>query len=200
VAAAFAWDSFPTCTWPYFQTYAPPKCDFGVVPGRQLNQTNACLCSNQLFLTSAAVAIYTGCGCVDLSTSAEQLITNCNSLTDTPIVLTADEFISIGDGNQSSCTQSISTGSNTSAKSGPNVDLIVGLVVDLLGGLIIFLALLVAIIQLLVTHKKLDANASPWPLIRESFRDWCCCCIRRPRKGTQQVNQQPVPLVPVNVP
>lgn len=128
-------------------------------------------------------------------------------MTNTPVVLTADEFISIGDGNQSSCTQSFSTDNNnnnknnTVANNSPNSDLIVGVTVGVSAGLIALLALVVTTLQLLVTHKKLPEGASPWPLIRESFRDWCCCCTRRPRKATKQVDQEPgVALVAVDVP
>lgn len=206
VAAAFAWDSFPDCAQPILERYAPIACDFGVNPGYELNHTNACLCSNQRFQDSSAVAIYIACGCITLSQSANQLVTNCDN-TNTPAVLTADEFISTGDSNQSSCTQSFSANNNSSnnnavTQSGPNTDLIVALAIGIPGGIIALFALVVTVLQLLVAQRALPESASPWPVIRNSFRHWCCCCTRRRPQNLPDQNKQglPVAQVPGGVP
>jgi hypothetical protein len=198
--AAFAWDSFPTCTQPILQHYAPGTCDLALT-GNDLNRTNNCLCSNRDWIDASAVGIYIVCGCDALSLTAEQLTQNCNS-TNTPAISSQDDYISIGSGGLSTCTPApFSVGGGTSGGSGQNcssgatVDsnqsqncpgtdsgLIVALAIGVPSAFVAGIAALIALLQLLVTHRKWPENGSPWPIIRDSFRAWFCCCRRKRHK------------------
>jgi hypothetical protein len=193
--AAFAWDSFPACTQPILQHYAPGTCDLGLT-GNDLNRTNNCLCSNREWIDSSAVGIYIICGCDDLSLTAEQLTQNCNN-TNTPAISSQDDYVSIGNGGLSSCTpspfsvdggttgdttQNCSSGTTSDSSQTqvcPRTDLIVGLAVGIPSALFGGIAAFVATLQLLVTYKKVPENASPWPIIRESLRGWFCLRARK---------------------
>ena len=114
-SAQYDWSDYPVCAQTYMAEYAPTTCAIGTPGITDGMQENECLCSDTNFLTSAAKAIYSNCGCSDLTTSGSVMVANCDASFATPI-LNAVQFVMAGDGNEATCKAD----ANTSADPAPS--------------------------------------------------------------------------------
>jgi hypothetical protein len=170
VLAAFNFNNYPECAQSLCYELAPASCDFGSADDYEAEQTDACLCTNSGFISDLASDIYKTCGCQVLTTSAQVFNDNCAKY-QTTSVISVEDFIAEGDGGHTSC-----------ASTGLDAGTIVGIVFGIVG----FFALVVAVLQLVVSIMGLDERYQPWPYIRT----FCCCCCCSPRHQ----HNRPIPL------
>jgi hypothetical protein len=74
----------PVCAQAQLESNIPSECDFG--------DSQACICNDIEYLTTAAEAIAQNCDCTEVALSASQAFIDCNMI-GSPMVMSADEFV-----------------------------------------------------------------------------------------------------------
>jgi hypothetical protein len=173
VFAAFNFNNYPECAQSLCYELAPPSCDFGSADDYEAEQTDACLCTNNGFISDLASEIYKTCGCQVLTTSAQVFNDNCAKY-QTTSVISVEDFITEGDGGHTSC-----------GSSGLDPGTIAGIVLGVMGVLV---AIFIGVLQIIVgVLGLLPEEYEPWPYIQ---RFCCCCCCCSPRHQ----HNRPIPL------